>query len=103
MTKLSRLNSVSSIDDDYSKRATGGVIKNFVIFTEKHLCLSLFLIKLQACNFIEKGLQHWCFHLHGKKFLKTPNLKNIREWLLLIIVLSNLFVFGCPFTMIKKS
>ena len=25
-----------------------GVVKNFAIFTEKHLCWSLFLIKLQA-------------------------------------------------------
>ena len=47
-TKLSRLKSVSSIDDDYLEGATGGV-KNFIIFTGKHLCWSLFLIKLQAC------------------------------------------------------
>ena len=45
-TKLSRLRSVSSIDDDYLKAATGGVLKNFVTFTEKHLCWSPFLIKL---------------------------------------------------------
>ena len=37
-----------------SEAATGGVVltkavrKNFAIFTEKHLCWSLFLIKLQA-------------------------------------------------------
>ena len=36
--KLSRLNSVSSIDDDYLEAATGSVLKNFVIFTGKHLC-----------------------------------------------------------------
>ena len=47
-TKLSRLKSVSSIDDDYLEAAPGGVLKNFVIFTGKHLCWSLFLIKLQA-------------------------------------------------------
>ena len=94
-TKLCRLKSVSSIDDDYLEAATGGDIKNFVIFTGKHLCRSLFLIKLQACKFIEKRLQHWCFPLHVKKFLRTPILKNIRERLLLIILLglSNLFVF----------
>ena len=104
-TKLSRLKSVSSIDNDYLEAVTGGVLKNFVIFTGKHLCWSLFLIKLQACKFIEKRLQHWCFPLHVKKFLRTPILKNIRERLLLIIllVLSNLFVFGCLFTMIKKN
>ena len=85
----------ASIDEDYLKAATGGVLKNFVIFTEKHLCWSLFMIKLQACKFIEKRLQHWRFPLHVKKFLKSI-LKNIREQLLLIIllVLSNLFVFN---------
>ena len=31
-----------------------GVLRNFAKFTEKHLCQSLFLIKLQACNFIKK-------------------------------------------------
>ena len=95
--KLSRLKSVSSIDNDYLEAVTGagGVLKNFVIFTGKHLCWSLFLIKLQACKFIEKRFQHRCFSFHVKKFLRTPILKNIREWLLLIIllVLSNLFVF----------
>ena len=63
------------------------------------------MIKLQTCKFIEKRLQHWCFPLHVKKFLRTPILKNIRERLFLIIllVLSNLFVFGCLFTMVKKN
>ena len=28
-----------------------GALINFVIFRVKHLCWSLFLIKLQACNF----------------------------------------------------
>ena len=51
-TKLSRLKSVSSIDGDYLEAATGSVLKNFVIFTGKHLCWSLFLINLQACKFI---------------------------------------------------
>ena len=104
-TKLSRLKSVSSIDNDYLEAASRDVLKNFVIFTGKRLCWSLFLIKLQACKFIEKRLQHWCFPLHFKKFFRTPILKNIREWLPLIIllVLSNLFVFRCLFTMIKKS
>ena len=106
-TKLSRLKSVSSIDNDYLEAVTGagGVLKNFVIFTGKHLCWSLFLIKLQACKFIEKRLEHWCFSLHVKKFLTTSVLENFRERLLLIIllVLSNLFVFGCLFTMIKKN
>ena len=45
----------------------------------------------QACKFIEKRLQHWCFPVHIAKFLRTPILK------------SNLFAFGCLFTIIKKN
>ena len=41
-TKLSRLKSLSSIDDDYLEAVTGGALKNFVRFAEKHLCWSLF-------------------------------------------------------------
>ena len=41
-TKLSRLKSVSSIDDDYLEAATRGNLTNFVIFTGKYLCWSLF-------------------------------------------------------------
>ena len=55
MTKLSRLKSVSSIDDDYLEAATQDVLKNFVISTGKHLCWSLFLIKVQAGKFEEKS------------------------------------------------
>ena len=68
--------------------------------------LESFLIKLQACKFIEKRFQHWCFPLHVRKFLRTPILKNISERLLLIILLLQqllLFVFGCIFTIIKKN
>ena len=86
-TKLSRSKSVFSIDNHYLEAATGGVLKNFVVFTGKHLCGSLFLIKLQASKFFEKRLQHWCFLLHVRKFLRTPILKNISERLLLIILL----------------
>ena len=82
---------VSSIDDDYLEAAIGGVVKNFVIFTGKQLCWSLFLIKLQACKFVEKILQHWCFPLHVRKFLRIPILKNISERLLLIILLAQQF------------
>ena len=49
--------------------------------------LESFLIKLQASKFIEKRLQHWCFLLRIRKFLRTPILKNISELVLLIILL----------------
>ena len=91
-TKLSRLKSNSSIDDNYLEAATRGVLERFVIFTGKHLCWSLCLIKLQTCKFIEKRLQQWCWPLHVKKILRTPILKNIRERLLLIILLLQQFI-----------
>ena len=52
-TKVSRLKSISSTEDNYLEAATRGSIKkaalkNLAIFTEEHLCWSLFLIKLQA-------------------------------------------------------
>ena len=86
-----------------------GVNENFAIFTGKHLCWSLFLIKLQtsktkhilkilrcshckifnvclateACNVIKKKLHHSFFPVNIAKFLRTPVLKNIYERLLL--------------------
>ena len=38
--------------------------------------LSLFLIKLQACNFIKKRLQNRCFPVKSAKFLRTRLLLN---------------------------
>ena len=43
-----------------------GALKNFAIFTGKHLCWSL-LIKLQAESLAER-LQHRCFHVNIAKF-----------------------------------
>ena len=56
------------------------VLKYFAIFTGKHLCWSLFLIKLSLFNkvaglkpgsFIKKRLQHRCFPLNIAKFLRA--------------------------------
>ena len=60
-----------------------GVLRNFAIFTGKHLCWRLFLIKLQKRKVIKKKLQHRCFPVNIAKFLTTPILKNICERLLL--------------------
>ena len=49
--------------------------RNKVISTGKHLCWSLFWIKLKA--FRIKRLQLRCFHVNIAKFLRTPILKNI--------------------------
>ena len=63
----------------FNKKA---VLKNFAIFTEKHLRWSLFLNKnvgLQSWNFIKKRLQHRFFPVNIAKFLRTPVLENICE------------------------
>ena len=57
-----------------------GVIKNFVIFRGKHLCWSLFLIKLQSYNFpvnIEISFKNSFFHktlpvAASEKFINFP-------------------------------
>ena len=52
-----------------------GFLKNFIKFTGKHLCQSLFLIKLQASGlqlFKKKKLWHRCFPVNFAKFLGTP-------------------------------
>ena len=54
-------------------------LKNFAIFTGKHLCLSLF----NKVFLIKKRLQHKCFPVNIVKFLRTPILKNIFIQLLL--------------------
>ena len=63
----------------FNKKA---VLKNFPIFTEKHLRWSLFLIKnagLQSRNFIKKRLQHRFFSENIAKFLRASVLENICE------------------------
>ena len=62
--------------DVFCKKAA---LKNFAIFTGKHLCWSLFLIKLQAFR---------CFSMN---IAKTSILRNICEWMLLYQ--SELFMF----------
>ena len=62
------------------------VLKNFAIFTGKHLCRNLFLIKLRApCNFIKKRFQHRCFPVNIAKLLTISILKNNCEWLLFLL------------------
>ena len=50
-----------------------GVLKNLRSFTEKHMCWSLFLIKLQAS----------CFPVKFRKFLRRPFVTEHLRWLLL--------------------
>ena len=61
------------------------VLKNFTIFTERHLCWSLFLIKLQAWKptTLSKRLQHRCFPVNIAKLLRTAFFIEQLRWLLL--------------------
>ena len=62
------------------------VLRIFAWFTKKHLCWSLFLIKLpdlQAFNFIKMKLQHRFFLVKFAKFLSAPFLQNTSVQLLL--------------------
>ena len=56
------------------------VLKNYTIFTGKHLCCSLFLI-----NLIKKRLQHRYFPDNIVELFRTPIMKSICERLLLQI------------------
>ena len=61
------------------------VLKSFANFTGKHLCWSLFLIKLQALDphVTERWLQHRCFPVKFAKFLRTAFFQKHLQWLLL--------------------
>ena len=51
-----------------------GVLKHFPIFTGKHTCWSLYLIKLQAlrpATYIKNRLQHRCFSVNIAKLLRV--------------------------------
>ena len=66
------------------------VLKNFAIFTGRHLCWNLFFNKntgLQGPSFIKKRHEPRCFFANIEKFLRTPILKNICERLLLRVSL----------------
>ena len=88
------MNNLSALRNDRNYRSSSsqmffkiGVLKNFAIFTGKHLRWSLFLIKLQALTFfiehrwwlladlglqlIEKRLQYRYFPVNIAKFLGT--------------------------------
>ena len=73
-------------------------------FTGKHLCWSLFLIKLeslldkvsglQVCNFFKRRLQRRCFPVNIAKFLIIPFLIEHLQWLLLNLWFSDVFMFS---------
>ena len=70
-----------------------GVLRNFVKFTGRHLCQSLYFNKvaatLLATSFFNKATllkkRLWCrsFPMNFAKFLRTPSLTEPLQWLLL--------------------
>ena len=47
-------------------------LKKIEKFTRKHLCRNLFLIKMQACNFIKKRIPYTFFPANFADFLRAP-------------------------------
>ena len=61
------------------------VLRNFTKFAGKHLCQSLFLIKLQApglLTLLKKQLWHRCFSVNFAKLLRRPFYIEHLWWLL---------------------
>ena len=54
-----------------SKQSNAFILKNFANFIRKHLCQSLKICRLKACNFIKKD-SNTGFALKLAKFLRTP-------------------------------
>ena len=69
------------------------VLTNFVIFTGKHLCWSLF---------IKKRLQHICFPVNITKFVRTAFFIERLRWLLGNIWFSDIFMFSVYLEEIKR-
>ena len=73
-----------------------GVPRNFVKFTEKHLCQSFFFNKvagLTLATLLKKRLWHRCFPVIFAKFLSAPFLIEHLRWLLLYFVWSLIFLY----------
>ena len=49
-----------------------GVLRNFIKFTGKHTCQSLFFNKVVAAALLKKRLWHRSFPVNFAKFLRTP-------------------------------
>ena len=71
-------------------------LKNFIKFSGKHLCWSLFFNKvsgMRPATLFKKRLQQRCFPVNFVKFLRTPFLQNTSRQLLLFVI--NLTVSFC--------
>ena len=66
-----------------------GVLRNFEKFTGKHLCQSLFFLKVAGSRpaiLLWKRTWRRCFPLNCAKFLRTTFLTEHLWWLLLIVI-----------------
>ena len=80
-----RVNLFDKIKTSQQNIIQKAVLKNFAIFTGKHLCWSFFLIKLQ----LQTPTQ--VFPKNISNFLRTPILKIVCEWLHLIMTIWTIF------------
>ena len=86
--------------ESQEQRCSGkkGVLKTFVNFTGKHLCWSIFLIKLQDDTYFEEHLPTTAFllHSHHSLLLIRFTLYSASSSLspLLLLLTSPMFVFG---------
>ena len=79
---------------------------NFVKFTGKHLCQSLFFDKvagLRPATIIKKRLWHRCFSVNFVTFLRTPILTKICERLLLKTILHKIYKISSTNTAQKMN
>ena len=77
----------------YEKRCSYKLHK----FTGKHLCESLFFNKfagLRDATLVTKKLSHMYFPVNFAKFLRTPDLLNTSDWLLLILSVAYFLYFS---------
>ena len=75
--------------------------KNFANFTGKHLCWSLFLIKMKACNYIKMRDQNRYFPVKFTKLLKLPFFtEHLGRLLLCIPLLDNFDSMTCQYNII---
>ena len=67
-----------------------GVLKNFAIFTGKHLCWSLFnkVAGVRPATLLKERLHHRCFLMNIAKFLRTAFVIEHLWWLFLLSVRS---------------
>ena len=71
-----------------TKALTGGVLKNFVKLTGKHLCQSLFFNKvtnLRPATLLKKRLRYTCFSGNFDKTLRTIFLQNFTDFFIVYI------------------